>query len=169
MHKIVDSLLFLARADSNQQLLDKQLFSLNAALIRAVDPFEPLAAAKGITLEVLAKTALSCYGDEMRLKQVICILLDNAIRHTPRGGKISIQLSQLNQETVLTVTDSGEGIEAKHLDKIFDRFYQVDNSRSKGGSGLGLAIAKLIVESHNGYIQVHSSPGAGTTFIVHLP
>ncbi len=169
MHKIVDSLLFLARADSNQQLLDKQFFSLNAALIRAVDPFEPLAAAKGITLEVLAKTALSCYGDEMRLKQVICILLDNAIRHTPRGEKISIQLSQLNQETVLTVTDSGEGIEAKHLDKIFDRFYQVDNSRSKGGSGLGLAIAKLIVESHNGYIQVHSSPGAGTTFIVHLP
>lgn len=169
MHQIVDSLLFLARADSNQQLLNKQLFSLNSALIRAVDPFEPLAAAKGISLEVLAKTALSCYGDEMRLKQVICILIDNAIRHTPSGGKISVQLSQLNQETVLTVTDSGEGIEAKHLDKIFDRFYQVDNSRSKGGSGLGLAIAKLIVESHNGYIQVNSSPGAGSTFIVHLP
>jgi len=169
MQKIVDSLLFLARADSNQQLLNKQLFSLNDTLIRAVDSFEPLAAAKGITIEVLAKTALSCCGDEMRLKQVICILIDNAIRHTPWGGKISVQLSQLNQETLLTVTDSGEGIEATHLNKIFDRFYQVDNSRSKGGSGLGLAIAKLIVESHNGYIQVSSSPGAGSTFIVHLP
>jgi signal transduction histidine kinase len=169
MTKIVDSLLFLARADSNQQLLDMQLFSLNHALVQAATPFEPLAAAKDITIELSAKTALTSYGDEMRIKQVICILIDNAIRHTSSGGKISIQLSQVNKETLLTVTDSGEGIEAKHIDKIFDRFYQVDTSRSKGGSGLGLAIAKLIIENHHGYIQVSSCPGAGTTFIIHLP
>lgn len=169
MTKIVDSLLFLARADSNQQLLDMQLFSLNHALVQAATPFEPLAAAKDITIELSAKTALTSYGDEMRIKQVICILIDNAIRHTSSGGKISIQLSQVNKETLLTVTDSGEGIEAKHIDKIFDRFYQVDTSRSKGGSGLGLAIAKLIIENHHGYIKVSSCPGAGTTFIIHLP
>lgn len=170
MNKIVDSLLFLARADSNQQLLDKQLFSLNHALLRAVAPFEPLANAKEISLDVLAtNNAFTCHGDEMRFKQVIGILVDNAIRHTPFGGKISIQLSQLNQETLLTITDSGEGIESKYLGKIFDRFYQVDHSRSKGGSGLGLAIAKLIIESHGGYIQVTSCPGVGTTFIIHLP
>lgn len=169
MASLVDSLLFLARADSNQQLLDKQPFSLDHALRQAVAPFEALAAVKKITLELFINNEIIFHGDEARLKQVIGILLDNAIRHTPESGHISIRLIRSENKTTLTITDSGEGIETVYLTKIFDRFYQVDKSRSKGGSGLGLAIAKWIVESHDGTISVISTPGTTTTFTVQLP
>lgn len=169
MSKLVDALLFLARADAKQPLIHSQPFSLNTALIQAVTPFEPVAAAKGVSLKVLGKNNYSVNGDESRIKQVISILIDNAIRHTPTGGKISIQMSQLNNKTLLTVADSGEGIEPQYLDKIFNRFYQVDKSRFKGGAGLGLAIAKCIVESHCGSIDVDSTPGFGTTFTIQIP
>ncbi|WP_425058933.1 Sensor histidine kinase RcsC [Sporomusa carbonis] len=169
MMQLVDSLLFLARADSRQQPLAKQSFSFNAVLMRAVAPFEAVAAAKGTSLEVTATSAIEGYGDETRLKQVISILLDNAVRHTPTGGKITVSLSQSGNKTLLTVADTGEGIDAEHLEKIFNRFYQVDKSRNKGGSGLGLAIAKWIIESHGGIISVTSTPGAGTTFTVQMP
>ena len=158
MTQMVDSLLFLARADANQQLLSMNLFSLSGALRSAVVPFEAYASAWGITLEIFAAGGITVYGDEGRIKQVINILVDNAIRHTSFGGKISLTLSQSPGKTVLTVTDTGEGIPSEHVVKIFDRFYQADSSRNKGGSGLGLSIAKLIVEGHGGTIVVDSTP-----------
>lgn len=169
MAKLVDSLLFLARADSNQQPLDIRPFPLGTALLRAAAPFEPLAAAKGITLKYTADGAFNGYGDEARIKQVIGILLDNAIRHTPAGGEVKAELARSGLKTVLAVTDTGEGIAPEYHDKIFDRFFQVDRSRNDSGAGLGLAIAKWIVESHGGTIEVNSIPGEGTTFIVGLP
>jgi two-component system, OmpR family, sensor histidine kinase CiaH len=169
MAQLVDSLLFLARADSEQKLLDKRPFLFTEALMRAVAPFEAVAAAQGLSLEIVASAPAKGYGDEMRIKQVIAILLDNAIRHTPTGGKVLVSLSQSDTITVLTVADSGEGIEPEYLDKIFERFYQVDQSRSKGGAGLGLAIAQRIVESHGGVITVASTPRTGTTFKVCFP
>ncbi|MDT8901898.1 sensor histidine kinase [Anaeroselena agilis] len=169
MAKLVDSLLFLARADSNQQPLDIRPFPLGTALVRAVTPFEPLAAAKGITLEYAAARSISGYGDEARIKQVVGILLDNAIRHTPPGGEIKVELDRAGPKTVLTVADNGEGIAPEYHDKIFDRFFQADRSRNDSGAGLGLAIARWIVESHGGTIAVKSAPGKGTTFVVALP
>jgi signal transduction histidine kinase len=169
MAKLVNSLLFLARADSNQHMLDKQPFLLDHAVGLAVSPFEALAALKDIAIQLNMEHPVECYGDEARLKQVIGILLDNAIRHTPAGGTISIGLTRTENKTLLTVTDSGEGIGDTDLARIFDRFYQVDQSRSKGGAGLGLAIAKWIVEHHNGTIQVTSTPGVLTTFTIQLP
>ncbi|EGO64732.1 sensor histidine kinase [Acetonema longum] len=169
MSNLVRSLLFLARADSQQQPLDPKSFFLHNALLQAATPFEPVAARKGVSFNITAATPVAGYGDEAKIKQVIAILLDNAIRHTPAGGKVDLTLSQESNQTILTVADSGEGIASEHFDKIFDRFYQVDKARSKGGSGLGLAIAKWIVENHGGFIQVASIPGAGTTFTVHFP
>ncbi len=169
MAKLVDSLLFLARADSNQQPLDLQPFSLGTALLRAAAPFEPLAATKGIILQYAADGSFNGYGDEARIKQVIGILLDNAIRHTPAGGEIKVALTQSGPKTLLTVADNGEGIASEYHEKIFDRFFQVDRSRNDSGAGLGLAIAKWIVESHGGTIAVQSAPGEGTTFTVGLP
>jgi two-component system sensor histidine kinase CiaH len=169
MHNLVNSLLFLARADSNHQPLTKQNFCLTTALIQAAAPFEAVAIQKKIHLTVDALPALQMYGDEARIKQVIAILLDNALRHTPPGGNILTVLSRCGSKTTLAITDTGEGIEAEHLDKIFDRFYQVDKSRQKGGSGLGLAIARWIVESHEGSITAASTPGTGTTFFVEMP
>ena len=108
-------------------------------------------------------------GDECRIKQVVGILLDNAIRHTPAGGEISVLLQRLNRIAQLTITDTGEGIPSTHLQKVFDRFYQVDPSRNKGGVGLGLSIAKCIIETHDGKIQAVSKSGAGTSFLIQLP
>ncbi|TWH47414.1 cell wall metabolism sensor histidine kinase WalK [Sporomusa sp. KB1] len=169
MKNLVNSLLFLARADSTQQPLKKQLVFLDAALRQAIAPFEAVAQQHSLVLEVHASSAMEVYGDEAQLKQVIAILLDNASRHTAPGGKISVALSQAGSKIILTVSDSGEGIAAEHLDKIFDRFYQVDKSRNKGGSGLGLSIAKWIIENHGGSITVTSIPGEGTIFTVQLP
>lgn len=169
MARLVDSLLFLARADSNQQPLELKPFSLSTALERAAAPFEPLAAAKQITLAYPAGGSLLAYGDEARIKQVIGILLDNAIKHTPAGGKVTATLALSGPKTVLTVSDTGEGIAAEYHEKIFDRFFQVDKSRNDSGAGLGLAIAKWIIERHAGTIEVRSTLGAGTTFIVTLP
>jgi two-component system sensor histidine kinase CiaH len=169
MAKLVESLLFLARAESAQQVLHKQPFDYAEALLRAVGPFETVAAARGVTLVVAAGDEAAGCGDEARIRQVIGILLDNAIRHTPAGGKVTASLAVSDSRAVLSVTDTGEGIEPGHLDKIFDRFYQVDKARAKGGAGLGLAIAKWIVERHGGAISVASTPGQGATFSFWLP
>lgn len=169
MAKLVDSLLFLARSDAQQQLLDQQPFSLSTALRQAVSPFKATAKIKNLDLEVVADGQIDMCGDEARMKQVIGILVDNAIRHTPANGKVSVSLSRRKSEVLLAVTDTGEGIHPEHLNKIFDRFYQIDQARAKGNAGLGLAIAKCIVEGHGGAISVASTPGAGTAFTVQLP
>ncbi|CVK18243.1 sensor histidine kinase [Sporomusa sphaeroides] len=169
MMNLINSLLFLARADSAQQPLHKEPFALSMTLLQAAAPFEAVAIRKKIFLDVSSLAAPVIVGDEARIKQVIAILLDNGLRHTPPGGKLLAALSQSEGKAVLTITDSGEGIAPEHWEKIFDRFYQVDKSRNKGGSGLGLSIARWIIENHGGTIAVTSTPGEGTTFTVRLP
>ncbi|WP_285715597.1 ATP-binding protein [Pelosinus sp. IPA-1] len=169
MAKLVNSLLFLARADSKQPLIEKKHFSLSEAITRSLASLSPLAATKDLKLHVLVNPDIYCYGDEGTIRQVITILFDNAIRHTPASGQISLHLQQISKNIILTFSDTGEGIPPKHLGKIFDRFYQVDTSRFKGGTGLGLSIAKLIIEAHNGTIQVTSEPMVKTEFLITLP
>lgn len=169
MAKLVNGLLFLARADSQQQLLDKKTFSLSQMITRAIEVLKPLALSNGIKLNLLINPDIKLHGDEGAIKQLVGIFVDNSIRHTPPGGTISISLHQSSQEIIFTFADTGEGIKKEDLTKIFNRFYQVDTSRSKGGTGLGLAIAKLIVETHKGSIQVFSQPNLGTEFIITLP
>lgn len=169
MTKLVESLLFLARADSQQQLLSKDHFLLHQAVSKAVELLRPLGNGKGVTLIMQGQQEILYYGDEAKLRQVVSILLDNALCHTPTGGKIIVTLEKLPQNILLSVTDTGEGIAAQHVDKIFERFYQSDSSRSQGGTGLGLSIAKWIVQSHKGNINVVSSVGNGSSFNVFLP
>ena len=169
MTKLVESLLFLARADSHQQLLATNHFLLNQTIIIAAELFRPVAASQGVTLDLQVNTQISYCGDETKLRQVVGILLDNAIRHTPTGGKITINLEKLQQGILLSVSDTGEGINPEHLGKIFERFYQSDSSRSQGGTGLGLSIAKWIVDNHKGKISALSTPGKGSTFTILLP
>ncbi len=171
MTKLVSDLLLLARADSQQQVLEMKQFELDKALRDALEPFMPVATAKSIKLELSPAAPLTFYGDENRIKQLALILVDNAIKHTPSGGEVSINLHSRSGEVEIAVSDTGEGIEPEHLDKIFERFYRVDKARSQqqGGTGLGLAIADWIVKSHNGTIMVSSSPGKGTVFTVNLP
>ena len=171
MSKLVDDLLFLARADSQQQTLDAKQFSLNTALCGVIESIRPLAVTGGILLESSLDTEITYFGDEFRIKQLMVILLDNALKYTPSGGQVTLGLHDRDTFVEITVTDTGEGIESEHLTKIFERFYRVDKARSqqKEGTGLGLAIADWIIQSHRGQLKVSSTPGEGTTFIIILP
>lgn len=171
MTKLVDDLLFLARADSCEKPQDMAYFPLDLAIKEALTPFEPVAAKKGIKLASSLAPDICVLGNETRLKQLIVILLDNAIKYTSAGGWIFLELKDKGQSSEISVQDSGEGIEAAHLEKIFERFYRIDKARSRqsGGTGLGLAIAECIVKEHRGTIRVFSTPGQGTTFQVTLP
>lgn len=169
MTGLVTSLLFLTRLDSESYRIEKTNFSLDKVAVGVTEAFKPLVAAKNIDLSTTIAGKISAYGDESNIRRVMEILLDNAIQYTPAGGRISLQLQQPDKKILLEVTDTGEGIGTEHLAKIFDRFYQVDSSRSKGKAGLGLSIAKSIVENHGGTIHVTSQPGLGTTFTIQLP
>lgn len=169
MTVLISSLLFLARVDSKACITDKKLFSFDKVVARVSEAFTPAILAKSIKLTTSITGKIICDGDESNIRQVLEILLDNAIRHTPAGGEISLYLQQTDKKIILSITDTGEGIAAEHLGKIFDRFYQADPSRSKGKAGLGLSIAKCIIENHGGTINVASRPGSGTTFTIQMP
>lgn len=169
MTYLVDSLLFLARTDSEQHLLERKTFDLNNSLMEVMLSFKLLSDNKRILLEAHLDDKVTYCGDESKIKQVVGILLDNAVRHTSKDGMIKLCLQKKDSKILVVVSDTGEGIDGKHLGRIFDRFYQADPSRSKGGAGLGLSIAKWIIEQHGGSFQVMSTVGEGTTFIIVLP
>ena len=111
-------------------------------------------------------------ADADRIAQVVTNLLDNAVRHTPRGGSVNVTVDQVGARVRITVADDGQGIPSEHLPHVFDRFYRVGSARDRahGGSGVGLSIARAITEAHGGTITVHSDgPGRGAAFTVMLP
>lgn len=169
MTELINSLLFLARADANQQLMEKEFFPLNPTILDAIHPFEVIAKRHNITLTTDMNGPVTALGDATRLKQVLTILIDNAIRHTPEHGSVIAGCHTKDDAIYITITDTGEGIAKENQHKIFDRFYQVDESRHKGGSGLGLSIAKWIIKQHGGSISVSSTLGSGTIFTIKLP
>lgn len=169
MTELINSLLFLARADANEQLMEKEYFPLNPTILDAIHPFEVIAKKHNITLTTNMNGPVTALGDAIRLKQVLTILIDNAIRHTPEHGSVIAGCHTKDDAIYITMTDTGEGIAKENQHKIFDRFYQVDESRHKGGSGLGLSIAKWIIEQHGGSISVSSTLGNGTIFTIKLP
>lgn len=171
MAKLVDDLLTLSRADTDQQNLEMEIFMLNEAVLEALMPFEPIARRQNITLESNVSSHIAFHGDRKRIIQLIVILMDNALNYMDCSGTVAVSLIRSKKQIQLTVSDNGYGIEAEHLDKIFDRFYRVTKTRNlnQDGSGLGLSIAKWIVQKHGGTIRVESSPGKGTAFTVFLP
>lgn len=152
-------------------MVHMEYFPLHTVIYEAAKSFAPLAAEKNINLKTRINTNSYFYGDPGRIKQLTAILLDNALKYTPPGGEVILQLTGRNSVIELSVTDTGEGIAKEHQDKIFERFYRIDKVRSRqdGGTGLGLAIAARIVKEHQGTIKVISSPDAGTTFVLPLP
>ncbi len=170
MTKLIDDLLTLSRADTNRQELEWNEFLLGEAISEAIAAFEVTAKQKGICLQTKIDSEVSYYGDKNRIKQMIIILLDNAIRYSG-ASKIMITVSQNNRNIQVKVSDTGCGIEKKYLEHLFDRFYRVAETRNKNpeGSGLGLSIAQWIVKEHGGKIRVESVEGEGTDFTVMLP
>lgn len=128
--------------------------------------------AHGVTLTCDIPHDCVVMADPDRFQEVLTNLLDNALRHTAAGGRVTLSAVRSNDTAQLTVTDTGEGIAAEHLPRVFERFYRVDSGRSRprGGSGIGLAITRALVEAHGGHIRVESAgPGAGSTFSITLP
>ncbi len=168
MTKLIEALLFIARSDSSKTSFSKNEFNLSNAVVQSVQPFEAVAIQSGIKIISKVEPDIFLKGTEGRIKQLIAILIDNAIKHTRSGDTVTIKTTMVKSRIQITVSDTGEGIPREHLSKIFDRFYKVDKSRAKreGSFGLGLSIAKCIVEEHNGIIDVLSEVGKGTEFRV---
>ncbi len=168
---LVGQLLEQARAESGQLKLDLRDVDLEEVARPIVASFEQQAFNKGISLELSALRPVRVEADPDRLSQVFVNLIDNALRHTSGGGRIRVELDARDSDAVLRVRDSGEGIPYRDLPHIFERFYVVDRSRTRGssGAGLGLAIVKGIVDAHGGAISAESMLGRGTSFTIRLP
>jgi len=170
--RLVDDLLTLSRSDTGRLTLDLVPVSLDALCRDICEHLQPLIEERGLHIEVEAPEApMVVSGDKRRLTQLLLNLLDNAIKFTPAGGRITVGLLCHHRRAVVQVRDTGCGIAAEDIPHIFERFYRrkQKDRPSASGSGLGLAIAKWIVEAHGGQISVTSEIGQGTTFTFDLP
>jgi two-component system, OmpR family, sensor kinase len=170
MSRTVDNLLTLAIADEGRLELLRRPVELGQLIEQSVDPMLALAALKGVELRT-ASEPCSTAGDPERLGQALRNLIENAIKFTPPGGRVTVSTWRDGHEVGLSVSDTGAGIPAEAREHVFDRFYRSDSSRSResGGSGLGLAICQEIAVAHGGRIWVESEPGRGSTFTLALP
>lgn len=171
MQTLIDDLLMLARLDEGRPLRDERV-NLVAVAEDAVDAAAAVGPEWPVALDVPGPVVV--VGDSMALRQVIDNLLANVRTHTPSGTTATVRVHAdpaHTGEVVLEVADTGPGLSAEHADRVFERFYRVDTSRSRarGGSGLGLAVVAALVAAHHGRVEVVSAPGQGATFRVHLP
>ncbi len=168
MQRLVTDLLLLARADEGIKI-QKELIELDTVMLDVYRQAQLIAG--GVRVCLGSEDQAQVMGDRDRLKQLLLNLVDNAVKYTPSGGEVTLSLERDTQWVRVSVADTGMGIPADDLPKIFDRFYRVDKARSReqGGSGLGLAIAKWIADAHDGRIEVKSDVGKGTTFTIWLP
>ena len=171
--KLIDDLLDMSRIISGKMRLDVQRVDLPAVVDAAIESVQPAAHAKGIKLQkVVDPIAGPVTGDPSRLQQVVWNLLSNAVKFTPKKGKVQVVVERVNSHVELSVSDTGNGIDAEFLPHVFERFRQADNSATRlySGLGLGLAIVKSLTELHGGSVRVKSGgEGKGSTFIVSLP
>jgi two-component system phosphate regulon sensor histidine kinase PhoR len=167
MRQLVESLLFLARLDSQPESIEKQSCELRKVVNETVLQLQILAEKRNVSLTTDLESA-TILGDALQLARLVTNLVQNAIDYNRPGGSVRIELKHSENQIELRVIDTGIGIATSDVPKLFDRFYRVDQARSRqiGGTGLGLAICRSIVEAHHGTIEVESTLGEGTTFVV---
>lgn len=172
IQNLVGDMLQLAAVEDTSKQVRKEPVDLSLFIEEAVTVVQPLAQKKHQTLKtILPKDALSLNIDSNQIGNALINLLDNAIKYTEEGGRVELGVHQEQDALLIEVSDNGPGIPQDQLERIFERFYRVDKSRSRemGGTGLGLAIAKHAVENHGGTITVNSEAGRGSTFTIRLP
>jgi signal transduction histidine kinase len=168
MSRLVDDLLLLSRLDANQLPMERLRISVPDLLADVQRQIGRLASERGVQVTTGAVCGIA-WGDPTRVRQVLLILLDNALRHTPPGGSIRLEAHVQGRYLLIGVLDSGGGIAPASIPHIFERFYRADSGHGSSGSGLGLSIAKAIIEAQHGQIAIDSQLGSGTRVTVTLP
>lgn len=170
MTRLVNDLVTLARLDEEKPPLRFVRFDISGVVAETAESFRDFAAAKGHPLEIDVAPGLSCRGDEYAIRQLVSVLLDNAVKYADNGGSIRFRLEAAPKGAVLRVSNPCAGLDTTELDKLFDRFYRPDRSRSKqtGGFGVGLSIARSIVEAHHGSIRAECPEDGIIQFVVAL-
>lgn len=171
LNTIISDLLTLVKIDTEEVQLDQEPVDLVKLVNNTLRRLQLLAQQKHITLESYYDDHLTVSGDSVKLQQVVSNIVDNAIKYTPEGGRVTVEVYENSGNAVVKVSDTGIGIPAKDLPHIFDRFFRVDKARSRatGGTGLGLSIAHKIILLHGGNIRVVSEEGKGSIFYIELP
>jgi two-component system, OmpR family, sensor histidine kinase CiaH len=166
---LVDSLLALARGQESAASDDP--LDLGRLVLDSAQSMQPLASHREVALQVETAPGLEVRGDPDQLRRLVVILVDNALRYTPAGGRVSVDAHRNDGTAVVAVSDTGIGIDRDALQHVFERFYRADEARTRasGGAGLGLSIAEQLVTSHGGRIAAASIPGRGSTFTITLP
>ncbi|GEM_PF-713519 len=167
--RLVSDLSLLARADTGKLDFALAPVALDLLLAQVVDDALMLAEDRGVHMRSDIAPDVTVQGDTDRLRQLLLILLDNALKYSPRAGTVSVQLGVSRREAMLRVLDEGPGIDPQDLPHIFERFYRSDRSRTGDGTGLGLAIADSITQAHHGRITAENRSGSGAVFTVVLP
>ncbi len=171
LNNIIDSLLYLVELEKEQMDLDFTLSYVNYLVRNVINTLTPLADQKQIELDFVEVEEVQIYLDKERIQQCLINIIANAIKYTPDGGYVGIQLVSTREDVIIKVTDTGMGIPQEKLMNIFDRFYRVDEARARntGGTGLGLSISQQIINLHGGRVDVQSKEGKGTSFFIILP
>ena len=171
MDALISDLLVLARLDAGKLAVNGEPFDLTAVLIESTDRFQARAASENIVLEALPDGKLPARGDAERTAQILTVLLDNALRFTPEGGRVVVAANRTEGRAEAIVTDTGSGIQPERLPHLFDRFYKADpaRDRSGGGTGLGLAIARDLARAQGGDLTAENAEGGGAILRLSLP
>ncbi|TFD80285.1 two-component sensor histidine kinase [Cryobacterium sp. Sr8] len=169
--RLTQEIIELSRLQSQEAVAQPELVKVDAVVAAAVDQARIVADANHITIAVGKKSRSEVYGDERLLVVAVHNLIANAVNYSPDGSRVGVGVRRNEGAVEITVTDQGVGIPEADLDRIFERFFRVDQARSRhtGGTGLGLAIVKHVVQNHGGDIRVWSQPGKGSTFTIRLP
>lgn len=170
LSKLVGSLVALSRLDEEQPLPEQADFSLSDVIWEIAEPVNSLAAAKGLRFSQQIEDGLTVHGDRNSMGQLVSILLENALKYTSPGGEIRLTAARAHRDIIMEVYNTCHLEDTAHLDRLFDRFYRPDESRSSGtgGNGIGLSIARAIAEAHRGSITARSESGEDITFRVKL-
>ena len=166
---MINTMLVISRAEAGEGDFEFKTTNLSHMIKEACDLFAPLAEDKNIKFHKTIEEQIFIVADIKMLQRAFSNLLDNAIKYTPENGKVSVIAFKENHQVIIKIEDTGIGIPQEYFEKIFERFYRAESSRTSAGTGLGLSLARTIVRQHKGDIFVSSRKGKGTVFSMTLP
>lgn len=166
---MLNTLMDISEAESGAMLLRRQSCDLRDSVRRAIELYRDVAEAKSVHLEARTMSPASVLADPVRIEQVAANLIDNAVKYTPSGGRVAVDVESSGNRAVLRVSDTGQGMDASEVPRIWERLFRGDRSRHERGLGLGLSLVKAVVEAHGGTVDVSSTLGQGSVFTVTLP